>query len=68
MRFGILFLTLTLLGAFEYLRKPVPIDKLVKIMRAAYKKKLETSMVAATFAQAGEFDTAREIMKKEEKE
>jgi DNA-binding response OmpR family regulator len=56
------------LGAFEYLRKPVPIDKLVKIMKAAYKKKLEASMVAATFAQAGEFETARKIMEEEEKE
>lgn len=56
------------LGAFEYLRKPVPIDKLVKIMKAAYKKKLEASMVAATFAQAGEFDTARKIMNDEEKD
>lgn len=54
------------LGAFEYLRKPVPIDQLVKTMKAAYKKKLETSMVAATFAQAGEFETARKIMAEEE--
>jgi DNA-binding response OmpR family regulator len=56
------------LGAYEYLRKPVPIDKLVKIMKAAYKKKLEASMVAATFAQAGEFETARKIMNDEDKD
>ena len=56
------------LGAYEYLRKPVPIDKLVKVMKAAYKKKLEASMVAATFAQAGEFETARKIMNDEEKD
>ena len=56
------------LGADEYLRKPVPIDRLVKVMKAAYKKKLEASMVAATFAQAGEFETARKIMTDEEKD
>ena len=56
------------LGAYEYLRKPVPIDRLVKVMKAAYKKKLEASMVAATFAQAGEFETARKIMTDEEKD
>lgn len=56
------------LGAYEYLRKPVPIDRLVKIMKAAYKKKLEASMVAATFAQAGEFETAKKIMTDEEKD
>ena len=54
------------LGAYEYLRKPVAIDKLVKTMRAAYKKKLEASMVAATFAQAGEFETARKMMEEDE--
>jgi hypothetical protein len=30
--------------------------------------KLETAMVGATFAQAGEFDTAKEVMSKKEKE
>jgi len=53
------------LGAFEYLQKPVGIDKLVATLKAAYKKKVETSMVAATFAQAGEFETARKIMDEE---
>ena len=55
------------LGAFDYLRKPVQIDKLVETMKAAYKKKVESSMVAATFAQAGEFDTAKKILEDEEK-
>ncbi len=50
------------LGAFEYLRKPVRIDKLVEILKAAYKKKLETSMVAATFAEAGDFESAKRLM------
>ncbi|MDQ7784921.1 MAG: response regulator [Desulfomonilaceae bacterium] len=53
------------LGAFEYLQKPVKIDKLVATLKAAYKKKIEAGMVAATFAQAGEFETARKIMDEE---
>ena len=51
------------LGAFEYFQKPVPFETLVEKIKHAYKykKKLESSMMAATFAEAGEFDTAREI-------
>jgi DNA-binding response OmpR family regulator len=49
------------LGAFEYLQKPVPIDKLIKVLKAAYKKKLEDTMAAAAFAEAGEFETAKRI-------
>lgn len=55
------------LGAFEYLQKPVDIDELVRLMRLAYKKKMEDTMVAATFAEAGEFQTAKDIMKQGEK-
>ena len=50
------------LGAFEYLQKPVPIEDLVKKIKLAYKKKIETTMMAATFAEAGEFETARKIL------
>jgi DNA-binding response OmpR family regulator len=50
------------LGAFEYLQKPVPIDELVKKIKLAYKKKIETTVMAATFAEAGEFETARQIL------
>jgi DNA-binding response OmpR family regulator len=50
------------LGAFAYLQKPVDIEKLVVTLKNAYKKKMEDSMVAATFAEAGEFQTAKEIM------
>jgi DNA-binding NtrC family response regulator len=50
------------LGAFEYLQKPVDIEKLVKIMRKAYKSKVENTMAAAAFAEAGEFGTAKEIV------
>ncbi|NIO27731.1 MAG: response regulator [Candidatus Latescibacteria bacterium] len=55
------------LGAYAYLQKPVDIDHLVKVMKNAFQKKLETAMMAATFAEAGEFDTARQIMAEEEK-
>lgn len=55
------------LGVFEYLRKPVPIEKLMKVLKAAYQRKLQESMVAATFAEAGEFGTAQELMDKNKK-
>ncbi|MBI5248160.1 MAG: response regulator [Desulfomonile tiedjei] len=50
------------LGAFAYLQKPVDMERLIKTLRQAYKQKLETSMVAAAFAEEGEFGTAKEIM------
>jgi DNA-binding response OmpR family regulator len=56
------------LGAFEYLEKPVEIDKLMKKIKKAYKNKFESSMMAATFAEAGEFDTAKEIRDSDEEE
>jgi DNA-binding response OmpR family regulator len=49
------------LKAFDYLRKPTDIDKLSDRIRGAYKFKLEKTMAAAAFAEAGEFDTARDI-------
>jgi DNA-binding response OmpR family regulator len=54
------------LGAFEYLQKPVEIDTLMKKIKKAYKQKFENSMMAATFAEAGEFDTAKDILKADE--
>jgi len=56
------------LGAFDYLNKPVGLEKLMETITKAYKykKKLEASMMASTFAEAGEFETAKEIMKKED--
>ena len=50
------------LGAFEYLQKPVDIEKLVRVMRKAYKSRVEDTMAAAAFAEAGEFRTAKEIV------
>jgi DNA-binding response OmpR family regulator len=56
------------LGAFEYLQKPVEIETLMKKVKKAYKSKFESTMMAATFAEAGEFDTAREIRDSDEEE
>jgi DNA-binding response OmpR family regulator len=56
------------LGAFEYLQKPVEIDALMKKVKKAYKNKFESSMMAATFAEAGEFDTAKEIRDSDEED
>ena len=50
------------LGAFDYLEKPVNLDVLVKKMKAAYRRKLEDTMEAATFAEAGDFESAKKIM------
>jgi DNA-binding response OmpR family regulator len=52
------------LGAYDYLQKPVGMDKLVKVVKEAYKEKFERSMVAATFAEAGEFETAKQVLDK----
>jgi len=54
------------LGAFEYLQKPVEIETLMKKIKKAYKQKFESSMIAATFAEAGEFDTAKDILDADE--
>jgi DNA-binding response OmpR family regulator len=51
------------LGAFAYLKKPVDLNTLVQTMKAAFKR-LEDSMVAAAFAEEGEFSTAKSIMEK----
>jgi hypothetical protein len=40
----------------------VNLDVLVKKMKAAYRRKLEDTMVAATFAEAGDFESAKKIM------
>ena len=56
------------LGAFEYLQKPVEIETLMKKIKKAYKQKFESSMMAATFAEAGEFDTAKEIRDSDEEQ
>lgn len=52
------------LGAYEYLQKPVGIERLVAAIKDAFqhKLKLEKSLVAGAFAEAGEFETAKTIM------
>jgi len=55
------------LGAFEYLQKPVNIDHLVKVLKDAYKAKMERCGVAIAFAEEGMHSTAQEIMDEDKK-
>lgn len=55
------------IGVFDYLKKPVDIESLVTRIKAAYKMKLENTMAAAAFAEAGEHKTALGLLKKEKK-
>lgn len=50
------------LGAYEYLQKPAEIDTLVSVIKRAYKNKFEKGMMAATFAEGGDFKSAREVI------
>jgi len=54
------------LGGFDFLKKPADIDHLEHKIRKAFQEKLERTMSAIAFAEEGEFDTARKIMKDEE--
>ena len=49
------------LGAFEYLQKPTGVDKIIQTIKRAFKK-FDDSMVAATYAEAGDFKSAKEVM------
>ncbi len=51
------------LQAFDFINKPVDVETLADRIRGAYRYKVEKTMVATAFAEAGEFDTAREIVK-----
>ncbi len=53
------------LGGFDFLKKPTDIETLLGKIKVAYKEKLEKTLSAIAFAEAGEFDTAREIMEEE---
>jgi DNA-binding response OmpR family regulator len=55
------------IGVFDYLKKPVDIELLVSRIKAAHKDKIEGSMAAAAFAEAGEYDTARDVMNESDK-
>lgn len=54
------------LGGFDFLRKPADIETLVGKIKEAYSEKLERIMTAIAFAEEGEFDTAKKIIKEEE--
>jgi DNA-binding response OmpR family regulator len=54
------------LGSFDFMRKPADIDLLVAKIKEAFTEKLERAMTAITFAEAGVFDTAKNIIKKDE--
>ena len=51
------------LKAFDFLNKPIDVDSLAERIRGAYRYKMEKTMSAVAFAEAGEFDTAREMAK-----
>ena len=56
------------LGAFDFTRKPADLDALVPRIRNAFKqkiKKLGRMAMAVAFAEAGEFDTAKEMIEDE---
>jgi len=55
------------LGVFEYLQKPVSIKKLMKTITEAYKSKFEDPMSAAASAEAGIFETVKEILDRDKK-
>ncbi len=51
------------LGIFDWLRKPVDIEVLVARIRAAYQESRKgAALTAVTFAEAGEHDTAKELL------
>jgi DNA-binding response OmpR family regulator len=56
------------LGVFDYLKKPVDIEILVKRIKEAYREKIQNTMAATAFAEAGEFDTALGLTAKPTKE
>lgn len=54
------------LGGFDFLRKPADIDLLMRKIKEAFSEKLERIMSAIAFAQGGDLDEARKIIKKEQ--
>lgn len=56
------------MGGFDFLKKPTDIDTLVRRIHEAYHEKVERMMTAIAFAEAGDFDFARKIMKKEDED
>jgi DNA-binding response OmpR family regulator len=58
------------LGVYDYVQKPADIETLAQKIKAAFKTRIQDTMAAAAFAEAGEVETARKIIsdKKEEEE
>jgi DNA-binding NtrC family response regulator len=54
------------LGAFAYLKKPVGLERLMEIVTAAYRRKVELTMTASAMAEGGDFDSAREILERQD--
>ncbi len=54
------------IGIYDYIKKPVDIDHLVKSIKDAYRDKIQDTMAAAAFAEAGEPDMARNFLDKKE--
>lgn len=54
------------IGIYDYIKKPVDIDHLVKSIKDAYRDKVQDTMAAAAFAEAGEPDMARNFLDKKE--
>jgi len=52
----------TRIGAFEYLKKPVDIDALIFSIKNAFQKKVESTFVAAAFAEAGDHKDAEQTL------
>lgn len=50
------------IGIFDYLKKPVDIEQLVTCIKGAYQDKIQNSMAAAAFAEAGEHDMAQRFL------
>jgi DNA-binding NtrC family response regulator len=59
------------LGAFQYMQKPVDLDKLVPQISGAFKRRmrqLQSMSMAVAFAEEGDFDTAVDVMEEAEEQ
>ena len=54
------------MGAYSFLRKPMDIDELLASIRMAYRDKVENTMVAVAMAEAGDFDSAKDVLREQE--
>ena len=54
------------LGAFDYLQKPSGLERIIDSIKKTYRSAIDTA-VATTFAEAGEYETARKVMEDTEK-